>query len=308
MADPSGPVLSDESAESARADVTGPSDGVQGPPADTSPSFDVDGRETESSDGLVAEDDLDDDDEPTKRRVNPITQQVRIDSRVLIALVLVVAIFAGAYVYTHRPASNDTAADPPAGKTPPTTAFKLPKDFRTFVDPEAGIKLSFPKDWEQHSTSDLPDKALRLVAGPAGTGDSISVRVIPYASEVTAANIDDQKNVFDALFAPEKIKVFVNQKATVAGLTALFYVYEFNDEATGKAGIHAHYFVFQGKKMVSLIFQALPGDRYKLLAPVFDTIAASLKVTPADLPESFKATPATTSPTTAVATPPTSAP
>ncbi len=42
--------------------------------------------------------------------------------------------------------------------------------------------------------------------------------------------------------------------------------------------------MYQGRKMVSMVFQALPEDRYKLLAGTFDAIAETLEVTPGPPP------------------------
>ncbi len=272
--------------------------------------------------GEVAEEAEDDDvpgeDEEPRRRSNPLTREIKVDARVLIAIVAAVALAAGAYVLGQRQA--DKAAAPQGGnKTTSSTAFKVPADYTTFNDPATGVKLSVPKDWVPYSTVNLPDKALRLLTGIPNTGDSVSLRVNSYESEVTAANVGDQKAVFDSLLGDEKITILVNQTVSIGGLPALFYVYRFTDQASGQAGIHAHFFVFQGRKMVSMIFQALPEDRYKLLAPVFDKVASSLQVAPGPLPDFLKpATPSTTAapattapgsqPTTATSSPASSDP
>jgi len=82
----------------------------------------------------------------------------------------------------------------------------------------------------------------------------------------------------NGLFADEPVTILVDQTLTLRGLPALFYVYRFTDESSGRTGIHAHFFVYQGRKMVSMVFQALPEARYELLARTFDLIANSLEV------------------------------
>ncbi|MEO5679510.1 MAG: hypothetical protein ABIS47_07575 [Acidimicrobiales bacterium] len=237
----------------------------------------------------------------------------QLDIRLVAVIVVVVALAAGAYVLGQRQGKDIVGG---AQKAPGTTVFKVPKDFVPISDPETGVQLSVPNDWVRYSIKDLPDKAIRLSAGIQNSGDSVVVRVNPYSTEITEANLPDQKNVFDQLLTNENIEILVNQPMKLGGLPALFYVYRFKDQATGKAGVHAHFFVFQGRKMVSMVFQALPEDRYALLASTFDKVANSLKVAPGPLPAFLEPStaPATTVPggpapsTSAPAAPPTSAP
>ena len=208
-------------------------------------------------------------------------KKVELDVRFLLAIILVAALAAGAYAFGSYQANKGTSNTP---KPTSTTVFQTPKDFRTLQDPDTGVEIAVPADWTQYSTKDLADKAIRFTVGIPNTGDTVVVRVNAYSAEITDANIGDQKAVFDQLLGAEKIQIYVNEKVTLGGLPALFYVYRFVDDATSKAGIHAHYFVFQGRKMVSLIFQALPDTRYEVLAPTFDKIANSLKVAPGPPP------------------------
>ena len=246
--------------------------------------------------GGDAGDDLDGDLEAEEHGGRPNRKKVEIDLRFLLAILVVVALAAGAYALGQRQGNKlDQAVDGSTG----TTVFKAPKEFVPLADPATGVKLSVPRDWVQYSTKDLPDKALRLSVGIPNTGDTVVVRVSSYSTEITEANLGDQKNVFDQLLGAENIQVFVNQPTKLGGLPALFYVYRFTDQATGKAGIHAHYFVFQGRKMVSLIFQALPETRYETLAPTFDTVANSLEVAPGPPPDFLQPPVPDSTPTTA---------
>ncbi len=256
-----------------------------------------------AADGDEAVSDPEPDEAGQRRR----SKKVEIDLRFLVATLLVVALAAGAYGFgTYQGNKGKAAVDGPNGTG--TTVFKPPKEFVPLADPATGVKLSVPKDWVRYSTKDLPDKALRLSVGIPNTGDTVVVRVNPYSTEITEANLGDQKNLFDELLGGEKIQIFVNQPTKLAGLPALFYVYRFTDEATGTAGIHAHYFVFQGRKMVSLIFQALPESRYETLAPTFDMIANSLEVAPGPPPDFLQPVNPGSSPATTTAPGSTSAP
>lgn len=230
-------------------------------------------------------------------------KKIEVDVRFLLAIVLVVALAAGAYAFGTYQASKGTSDVP---KTTSSTVFQTPKDFRTLQDPDTGVEIAVPADWAQYSTKDLTDKAIRFTVGIPGTGDTVVVRVSAYSTEITEANIGDQKAVFDQLLGAEKIQIYVSEKVTLGGMPALFYVYRFVDDATSKEGIHAHYFVFQGRKMVSMIFQALPDTRYEVLAPTFDKIANSLKVAPGAPPAFLE--PALSTGTTAATTATTAAP
>ncbi len=59
-----------------------------------------------------------------------------------------------------------------------------------------------------------------------------------------------------------------------------YYLYTFIDGETGAEGAHAHYFLFRGRNMYTLVFQALPSDGFSRLSGVFDQIAASLQTRP----------------------------
>ena len=248
-------------------------------------------------------DDSDGRDDPP-RRGGLLTKEVRIDAKTLLALigaVVLVGVAFAAYKVGQR------ADDAAAGQATTTTAYRVPAEFVLFSDPETGVKLSYPRNWERRSTLDLSDKSLRLVAGIPNSNDSVSLRTTAYSTEITAENLNDQKNVVDGLLGGEAITVLVDQTMTLRGMPALFYVYRFTDEPTGKTGIHAHFFVYQGRKMVSMVFQALPEDRYKLLAGTFDAIANTLEVAPGPPPaflEELATTttaPATTAPATTAA-------
>jgi hypothetical protein len=295
------------------------------PRADPTPGEGGPPRAEEPVDGELEPPEGDEEDaEPgEEKRAGLLTKEVTLDLKTILAIVAVLALVAVGYgAYWLGQHQVESAGSP---KTTTTTAFKLPKDFVTVDDAATGVKVAIPKDWVRYSTQGA-DPPLRMVAGIRDTDDSVSLRINAYSSEVTKDNVKDQQNVFDGVLAQQKdINVVVNQVVTVRGLPALFYVYSFKDQETGRTGIHAHYFVFQGRKMVSMIFQALPPDhpedRYKALAPVFDQVINSLEVAPGappafldqvggttvpGAPGATTVAPSTTAPTTGPATTPTS--
>lgn len=271
----------------------------------------ADEAEAEAVDDAEGDDETDD--EATGRKGNLLTRQVQITPLTILLIVAVLAIGVGAYVLGQKQARD---ADPPAAtgtSVPPTTNFVLPKDFAPFDDPETGIKLAVPKDWVVYSTKDL-DRSYRLLVGVPNAKDNLRVRMNAYSTAVTKENITDQQAVVDSIFADEKIQILARETPVVNGMPALYYVYKFND-AQNEPGFHAHFFVFQGKKMVSLVFEAVPEARFALLAPVFDQIANSLQVTPGEPPaflveatNSGATGPATTAAPGATTAPPASTP
>jgi hypothetical protein len=275
---------------------------------------DVDGDDVDDDDG-----DFDDEDEAPARKGGLLTRQVQVDARMILIIAAVLAIGVGAYVLGQKQAQDAAAPPTTATSTPPATAFTVPKDFIPFDDKETGIQLAVPKDWVAYSTRDL-DASYRLLVGVPDAKDNLRVRMNAYSQAVTMDNIKDQQAVVDSIFAQEKIEILAREIPTVNGMPALYYVYKFADK-DGEPGFHAHFFVFQGRKMVSLVFEAVPEARFTLLAPVFDQIANSLQVAPGEPPGFLQEStisgatgPATTTapgaPTTAPAasTPPSSTP
>ena len=74
------------------------------------------------------------------------------------------------------------------------------------------------------------------------------------------------------------LKLHYRQPAavTVGGFPGLLYLYTFVDPTTGETGAHAHYFLFDGKTMITLVFQSLPSNNFVSLAPLFDRIAGTI--------------------------------
>jgi hypothetical protein len=240
-----------------------------------------------------------------------LTKQVQVEAKHILLGAAVVALAVGAYVLGQREGKDLVAGSQPT--TTVTTEFVQPKDFVPFEDKETGIKLSIPREWQQRSTKNLGPAARMFVQVP-NTDDTVLLRVNSYAKEVTAANIADQKSVIDSILASEKITILGVEQGDLRGMPVLVYIYSFTDPASGETGIHAHYFVFQGRKAVQLVFQALPQEHYTSggLGLVWGKISDSLEIAPGPPPAFLEelgkgTTPATPAPgaTTAPAPPPT---
>lgn len=257
-------------------------------------------------------DDGPDDEDDDAAKGGLLDKKIQLDAKTLLVVLAVMgllAIAAGYYLLDQRQA-KDAAAPKPAPTA--TTVFRLPTEYVPFEDKETGVTLSVPKDWRQRSTRNL-GPAARLLLEVPNTQDTVLLRVNSYSQEVTPANLGDQKAVIDALFAAEKITILEVVPGDLGGMPTLAYVYNFTDP-TGVVGIHAHYFIFQGRKAVQLIFQALPIDHYSSggLGTVWSKISESIKITPGPPPDFLEqlgaAQTGTTVPGPATTAPPPSAP
>jgi hypothetical protein len=204
-----------------------------------------------------------------------LRRKFEIDGRVLGLVLLVVVVAVGAYYLGHRGSKSNSASGT-------TATTKAPTDFTAFNDPATGTRLSFPKAWTRLPTTDS-EADIRLALS-AGGSDLVLLRVIPLQSEVTAANLGDLKAVTDAVVSGGKVQVLQQQQVEVNGLPGYYYLYTYTDAQNGQQGVHAHYFLFQGKKMNSIVFQAEPTSDFQRLATTFDQVANSFHSAPGDPP------------------------
>lgn len=192
-------------------------------------------------------------------------------------VVIVLALGVGLFL-TMRDASRLERASRPETTTTTEAAAAsgtVPKDFTTHRDPQAGFSISYPKVWQQLGA---PDGDLRLLLG-AGGQDSLLVRVVTLEQPVTAENLADVKAFTDSIVMGSGVEILQQRSITLNDLPGYYYLYAFVDAESGQQGVHAHYFLFSGTKMNTLVFQALPADNFTRLAPVFDAVAESFKAT-----------------------------
>lgn len=188
-----------------------------------------------------------------------------------IAAVAVIGSLVVAYQAT-RDAEKATPNEPGASAT---TAVTVPAGFTTYTDPETAFSISHPTQWERLKP---PESDVRLLLG-AGGQNSLLVRVIRLEQPVTAANIGDVKAFTDSIVSGAGVTILQERSITLGGLPGYYYLYTFTDTASGQKGLHAHYFLFAGRKMNTLVFQALPADDFSGLAATFDQVAESFRST-----------------------------
>ena len=161
-------------------------------------------------------------------------------------------------------------AGPARPAFPPAPGFTLP-----YRDPEAGIQLSYPTSW-QRLDPDAKDVDLLAVDGE---GASLLMRTTSLSSAVKPGELDAARELLQPkLSGVDGVELLAPAtRTTLGGLEGWWYLYAFEDRASGRRGIHSHYFLFDGDRMITLVFQATPAQRFRALAPVFDQIAGSFR-------------------------------
>jgi hypothetical protein len=156
------------------------------------------------------------------------------------------------------------------------SANAIPADFTTFRSEQAGFELAYPAAWSKLATKD--PQILLLVS--QGTEDSFLVRSLELQAPVGPPQLAAAKQLTDQIVNSNKTVQMVTEPKQVelGGLPGFFYFYSFKDTATGQDGAHSHYFLFNGKTMISLVFQALPKERFSASAPTFDKITTTFRV------------------------------
>jgi hypothetical protein len=146
-----------------------------------------------------------------------------------------------------------------------------------FKDPGGTFDGGYPSSWKRLKTSD--PQVVLLAAGPNGTSYEVAktpIGVVINATNLTAAEkltnhiVDGGK---DVKLIPTRYKQ--PEEVALGGLPGLLYLYTFLDPTTGEHGAHAHYFLFDGKTMITLVFQSLPSNTFTSQAPLFDRIAGT---------------------------------
>ncbi|MGH3977494.1 MAG: PsbP-related protein [Pseudonocardiaceae bacterium] len=167
---------------------------------------------------------------------------------------------------------------PPAAAAASSSPDSPPRGFVEFRDEQAGFALAYPKDWARVQLDD-PQVALLAVRSPQ---DYVQVRVLELDAPVGPQLLPDAKQLTGYIVqANQSVKLLAEPKRIeLAGLPGYFYFYSFQDPASGQTGAHSHFFLFRGPTMISIVFQALPAERFPSLAPTFDQITGSFRLLP----------------------------
>lgn len=195
---------------------------------------------------------------------------------VLAALTVVVVILVVVAVLISGDAGKKkTAAKPAPDPNSPTT---LPASSLTvFHDNETGSTIRYPIGWQRLQA---PSRDVRLVASAPGGTAALLLRVERTEQATTPANLANVKAITDGIVGSNNgAQVLKEQAINDNGLIGFYYLYLFKD-ANGLDAVHAHYFLFQGHKMNSIVLEADPGDGFTKLTGLFDQIADSFRSDP----------------------------
>lgn len=150
--------------------------------------------------------------------------------------------------------------------------------------PNQGFSLDYPASWtraDSGTTSNTGSEAngastvLRI-----SDLNAFSIRTFDLQKPVAKPQLADMRAVTDAILSTPgaHLTVLDVQSLQVGGLPAVYYLYYF---PSGKQqGIHAHYFVFDGARMYSMVFQVVPAAEFANHAADFDAVVASFRASP----------------------------
>jgi hypothetical protein len=189
--------------------------------------------------------------------------------------VLVVAGLASGVVFGQAILTPEEPAKA-ANTSANASASGIPADFTAFRSEQAGFELAYPASWSKLTTKD--PQVLLLVS--QGTEDSFLVRSLELQAPVGPPQLAAAKQLTDQIVMSNKTVQMITEPKQIelGGLPGFFYFYSFKDTATEQDGVHSHYFLFNGKTMLSLVFQALPKEHFSASAPTFDKITSTFRV------------------------------
>lgn len=149
--------------------------------------------------------------------------------------------------------------------------------FARFRDAQGGFSISYPARWRRIPPRN-PD--VRLLA--EGEGSSMLVRMADIGIQIGPESVKNARKLTDRLVrAAGRVKLLRSPtQVTLGGLPGYLYLYTFPVGATGQQAAHAHYFLFRGQTLITVVFQTQPPERLPRLAPLFDRLGETLRVTP----------------------------
>jgi hypothetical protein len=149
----------------------------------------------------------------------------------------------------------------------------LPAGFTEFRIDQAGFELAYPASWTKLS----PKDAQIILLASQGPQDSFLVRASELQEPIGLPQLPAARKITDEIVTSNKtVKMLSDPKQVqLGGLPGFFYLYSFQDPSTQQEGVHSHFFLFNGKTMLSMVFQSIPRENFSQSAKTFDQIAAS---------------------------------
>jgi len=197
-------------------------------------------------------------------------------------VILLSALSALAVVLTIVAINLGRSADRKAAAPTTTTATTRPiatlpdAAFTPFRDDKTGFSIRYPTTWERRIA---PHGEVRLYVSNRGAYSAL-IRVQEFEKPTTPENLGDVRAFTDGSVAGDGVQVLKVDPVTINGLIGYRYLYTFVDESSGIQGAHLHYFLFQGRKANSIIFQALPTEEFTKAEGVFNQMVESFRSDP----------------------------
>jgi hypothetical protein len=186
---------------------------------------------------------------------------------VLLSVLTLLVVSLGGFAISLASRNDDPLPPPAADDTPvPVTRFQ---------DPETGTSLEYPRAWRR---VEVPNATYRLVLD-GGNDVAMTLRVFTTEVPTTAENLANIKSVTDGIVTSNStVQILKQQAIQLNEMIGYYYFYTFQDN-NGLPAVHAHYFLFSGRKMNMIVFQALVDD-FEKHASTFDRIAESFRSDP----------------------------
>jgi len=149
-------------------------------------------------------------------------------------------------------------------------------DVVRFKDEVSKFSIAYPASWRVlPATAGDGDLSLRVARDDAA---SMQVRSTVVGLEnVTKQSLPVVKKFTDDLLSEDKRVQLLKQPDPVelGGVPGYRYRYTYGEGATG--GAHDHYFLFKDRRMIQLVFQAVPATRLAELESTFQRIAGTFE-------------------------------
>ena len=164
----------------------------------------------------------------------------------------------------------------PSSPAPESPTPRSPSSTVRFTDTLTDVSIAYPASWVRRFSR---DQGVRLVAASPDASAAVSLSVRKSDLETVTADTlpivrpltDDllrQDDRVDAVPEPEAV--------TLDGLPGYRYTYTYRRDAGGR-GVHVHYFLFRGDRLIQIVLQAVPASKLDSLQPTFDRVAQSFR-------------------------------
>jgi len=157
------------------------------------------------------------------------------------------------------------------------------RGFATVFDRRTGIRISYPKQWQNFERTDA-DPQVPLIAGPSGGAVFAQVRVCLYPQEISRDAVSRLGEGFAGVIRKTNTDIAEQKQVVLSGLPGWYYLYRFYDDGVKQEGVHSHYFLVDKAKLIQLVLEVRPAVDFKLYAKTFDKIANSFKSIPSTGP------------------------